>query len=57
VYEVLRLEARVVRAFGTRADVAALDADEAGGQGGPGGPGGTAGGGNSRTEGGPWTSS
>jgi multicomponent Na+:H+ antiporter subunit E len=60
VYEVLRLEARVVRAFGTLADVAALDADEAGGQGGPGGPGGpggTAGGGNSRTEGGPWTSS
>lgn len=32
-FEVLRLEARVVRAFGTRADVAALDADAAGGRG------------------------
>ncbi|QPP05052.1 Na+/H+ antiporter subunit E [Streptomyces bathyalis] len=67
-YEVLRLEDRVVRAFGTRADVAALDAREGrwpadrqgggnagGGNAGGGGPGGGTGG-DSDTDGGsgPW---
>jgi len=47
-YEVLRLEARVVRAFGTRADIAALDAG--------GGTGGPPGGGSSKG-GGPWKQS
>lgn len=48
-YEVLRLEDRVVRAFGSRADIAALDAwpdvEPPGGGGGSGG----------RERGGPWT--
>lgn len=46
-YEVLRLEARVVRAFGTGADVAALDADDTDDSGGQSG-------GNSRKGHGPW---
>jgi multicomponent Na+:H+ antiporter subunit E len=57
-YEVLRLEDRVVRAFGTRADVAALDARRGNGGasagswgGGPGGRGGSSGPGG---RGGPW---
>ncbi|WP_314173499.1 Na+/H+ antiporter subunit E [Streptomyces winkii] len=67
-YEVLRLEDRVVRAFGTRADVAVLDARAgrggAGGSGngsgsGTGGPGGGSGGGESGGDSGgrsgPWT--
>lgn len=62
-YEVLRLEDRVVRAFGTRADVAALDAWEGrgpsdglgGGSLGSGGPGkGTGGTSDSEGRGGPW---
>lgn len=51
-YEVLRLEARVVRAFGTRADVAALDAEEGGAP--PRRRGGAPGGSDSQGEGGPW---
>lgn len=51
-YEVLRLEARVVRAFGTRADVAALRAEDARTP--PRRTGGAAGGSDPRKEGGPW---
>jgi multicomponent Na+:H+ antiporter subunit E len=55
-YEVLRLEDRVVRALGTRADIAALDARDTHGPAGSGGAGG-GGTGNSRGRSGPWTPS